>query len=1295
MNARHLITPLALLVAALGAAPLRAEEARQIPLSAIVAPQGSISSEGRTPLVVYLSWGVASGELPAGLSRFRLYRDGVRIGDWSATVDATAAQIDGFYSAAAQGRRKTEMARRLCEVDAYEVATEGNVPDCTGAALAPYEQTLGARLLVHLQNVRADLLSGRKDHPRSHVLVALATRLDPNVARARRLGHVERPPTTAGPVITYRLEAVRVIGGVETVVSLGAVEVANPATSAPIPVPAADGLRQVTPAERGAACDTPSSGLVQGTVALTWRHGGAASPIASWYADQLIVGYDLYRSERPLDTPQVQAGCSADIAALAGARAFDYATGEVTLPGLVRVNPAPILIVPGPGGDPTLALEERRDLEAAGFGPGDKACYHVVPRDITGNYGRTRSLLVTVDDVLAPPAPWDVEVVTESTADLVTVPGGSPQLASTDRFAIRWTHIDVAAYVADHQDGRTFCNLDRAVQERRVRVSDAPDTCASEFNEVNLAVAGYRVYRFDSVRLAEGFRDTDGDGVADADERAAASPTDPCDASSVPAPGALKGNGLPIEPASWQPAPDPSSAGPGGRRLVVFADAEPVAQKGKVYWYKVVPVTANGQAGEPSPAIRAFFPNEVQPLPPRLTLGETVCEHQAAVDGSDGAVLARDYTCKAKSVRLVCADLGLRECLAAWETEAHVEDIFPRCRPVLEQVPELGALWERVSLQGGVPSEVDRAEAGGILVAKIARDTLWEAPFGECPLYWNPELPRFASASISQTACERAVLPRALTDECQLAVQFVGADGRVIDVQWGAEHGLAERQVPIEDNPFFTPYEPTDPEAPDAGCWFSATLWENPWACEVRPVEDGQIVEGPVVLTAEVGAGECIDINEEVQRPAEPAERDDTGVMAGRPQYVGDLFRLGVACDDDEDGLIKVALPPQDNDEQLRCLKASAHSASNVVSALSAATCAKSVKAGLKPRPPRLDGFTFDAQGRAMLTWTRPAGTIAGVLVEWSRQGGGGYGTTFLGGDVGRATVTEEIAVFPAQSAPVSGEIWCLRARSIAGAATGGGASMSDWTSQRCATVGGPPVTPPGMLDSIPWPEPVVPTPGAPLEALYAPADGAFAVKLARADDALYQSTFGGWLSCADMNQASDEVCPAGRACVTYGSQMYCDVPACSCGGQACEEACLEPFMLGKGGLCVAVAALVREVGAFVVYRQERRPDQSIGPFVQVSARVEQPVCLPTCMQWTGAFNERYCLRPGYALSDPDLALARLSDNDHGARDLVFVDRFPFVADPGYAYRYELVFFDALGEITATRQSGWVSPSAP
>jgi len=1300
MNASRLIITVAFALG-LTVQAARAEDAKQIPFSAIVAPQGSLSSEGTTPLVVYLSWGVASGELPAGLSSFRLYRDNVSIGDWIATVDATAAQINGFYTAATQGRRRTELARHLCEFEAYATATPDNIPVCTGAALTPYEQTqgittLGSRLLVHLQNVRADLASGRKDHPQSHVLVAPMTRFDPNVARSRRLGHVDRPPTTAGATIVYRLEGVRIIGTLETVVPLGSVEVPNPATTAPVLVPAADGFRQVTPAERGAACDTPSSGLVHGTVALTWRHGGAASPIASYYADQLIAGYDLYRSQTPLGDAQVAAGCSADLRTLAALKPFDYGTGEVTVPGLVRLNPAPILIVPGPTGDPTLNLEERKDLAAAGFVPGDRACYHVVPRDITGNYGNTRSLLVTVTDALAPPSPWDVEVITESTGDLIASSGAMPTLTSVDRFALRWTHVDVSSYLADHEDGRTFCNLESALEERRVRIADDPNACASEYQEVSLDVAGYRVYRFDSVRTSEGFRDTDGDGFADSDERNTVPPSDPCDAASMPAVGALRSNGMPIEQAAWQPSSAPSAPGLDGRRVVVFDDPAPTTAKGKVYWYRVVPVSGSGEAGEPSPPIRAYFPNEVMPPPPELTLGEPVCQKHASATGDDGSVLALDFTCEAKSARIVCVDESVRECLAAWEQEPTLEEMYPPCRMVFEVEPALRALFEDVA--NGVPTEEERSAAAGILLARIGRNTLWEAPFGECPVVWE-KTQRRATATISQTDCERAVLPRAVTAECQLAVQFVGNDNQVIDVIWGSDNGDPDRQVPIEGNPDFVSWEPTEPGAPTAGCWFTASLWEDAGACELRPVQDGQIVEGQMVLSAKVGVGQCIDINEEIQRPAEAGERDDvTPELAGKPQFVGDLFRIGSACDDDNNGLIDVALPPQANDEQLRCIKASAHSDSNVVSSLSAATCAKSVKPGAKPRPPRLDDLAFDNSGKAFLTWTRPAGTIAGILIEWSRAGGSGYGTTFLGGNVARASVTEEIKTFPTSTAPVTGEIWCLRARSVAGASGNGGAAMSDWTSQRCATLGGPPPAQPGLIDSIPWPEPLVPTPGKPLEASYAPADGAFIVKLAHADDGLYQSTFGGFLSCANLNQADDENCPDSQTCTVDGTSMYCESPACSCGGAPCLEPqrCLEPAMLGKGGLCVAVGMLAREVGSFVAYRQERRPDQSIGPFVQVSALVEQPLCVPTCMLWSGGgFFDRTCLRQGYVLADTDLALARLDQNDRGARDLVFVDRFPFVADASHAYRYELVFFDALGEITATRQSGWTSPSHP
>lgn len=397
-----------------------------------------------------------------------------------------------------------------------------------------------------------------------------------------------------------------------------------------------------------------------------------------------------------------------------------------------------------------------------------------------------------------------------------------------------------------------------------------------------------------------------------------------------------------------------------------------------------------------------------------------------------------------------------------------------------------------------------------------------------------------------------------------------------------------------------------------------------------------------------------------------------------------------MSCDEDRDGLIHVYIPPQENDESLRCIKASAHANGNVVSALAAATCVKSLPKIEAPRPPRLDELSFDPQGRPSLTWTRPSGRIAGIHVEWAKDDGTGYGTTFLGGQPADKTITELIEAFPSANASVAGEIWCLRARSVGATKSGGGANLSAWTSRTCAAIGEPPG--PGLIDSIPWPEPVIPTPGAPLSPLYAAGDGAFMIKLAKAPESLYGTNWGGYLSCG----SDDEKCPGAQSCIDDGAYSYCDAPSCACTGDRCAGACLEPVAaLGSPSFCLAVQFVAREIGSFVVYRQERRPDQSVSDFVQVSARVDAPICAPMCMLWTGGGIDRYCLRQGHALIDPDLALARLSSNDKGALDLVFVDRYPFVADPAYAYRYELVYFDAFGEIAATRQTGWISPEHP
>lgn len=1273
----------------------RAEEQRQLPFTAIVGPAGSISVEGQTERVVYLSWGPASGELPPGLTTFEIYRDEVLIAVLDARLDATPAEIQSLYAGPEHARRRLELARRLCHASAGVSVAPDAVPDCRGPALAPFLSALGERLHEQLVRVRSDLAARRKDHPESHVFVASLTRFDHNVAISRRLGFRDIPTTTGQPV-RYRLEARGDFYGTPVNATVGEVLVTP---DAPLPVPGAGELRQVPDVERGARCDTPSLGQVHGTVALSWRHGGVDSPTSRFYADQLIVGYDLYRSRHALTPAALEANpspCELDLTALASTRPFDPVTGHIELPGLVRLSDAPILIVPGPG-DPSLHIDDRPTLAKAGLVPGDRLCYHVVPRDITGNWGETRSLLATVVDALPAPAPWDVEVLTRSEAEYANAPAAPalPQLETADHFALRWTHIDVQSYLVDFDDGRVFCNLGTAQEERRLRVARSVEACQTDFHEVSLDVIGYRVYRFDSVREAEAFRDTDGDGFADAIERAAVPPTDPCDANSMPVAGQLTEDQALITRHLWVPAPEPGPPDwgpredpvlplPDGRRTVVFDDAELASQPGERFYYRVVPVGSSGLAGEPSPPIAAFFPDKRMPPPPTLTLGTVSCEKTASAWESWGEAFAYDYTCEADRARILCVEDEAATCLEAWR--GPFEGVVPACRSLRGVEPDLAALIARVAERGEEPTAEERSEAMAILLGRIAGATLWEAPItGTCGLMTDfGVIPR--SASISVFDCQRAVFARYVQGNCRLAVQYVDRRGQPIAVHWDPEAGAPTPWIPIVDNPYLVRFGDDEPEpTEEGGCYFSTDLYDSR-LCRLVPVEDGQVTDEDLVLTATVEPGACIDLNEEVQRPAEPDERDPT--IAG-PQFRSELFRKDFICDEDRTGLISVTIPKANNADASACYKASQRGSNNIVSPLAVAPCVRQVPAALPPPPPRLDAFTLASDGAMTLTWSKPAAVIGGIVVEWSRDDGVGYGTAFLFGALATGTASEVLEHPENAPTPAAGELWCVRAQAVAGGA--GGALLSAWTPKRCAAV---PLATPGLLDSIPWPEPSVPLAGPPLTSTYVPFDESFLVTLAKVDPDLYRTGPGGHLSCTNAEGDASWCLPRGVDCNRESSpgRAFCEWPSCTCGDEACRIPCTEPLRFHGQGLCLVATHLKRQVGDFVVYRQERRPDGQLGPFVQVSALVDDPRCFPieVCLE----LGPTGCLAStieGYILADQELALVRMSPSDIGASDLVFVDRFPHVGDPNHAYRHELVFFDTRGEIVGRRMTGWVS----
>lgn len=603
--------PVLLCLLAVLAGPAAAGE--QFYFTGMVAPEGSLSSPGHSLLTVYLRWDQMEGSLPEDLAQFRLLRDGEEVGTFPADAVMAAEEIAALYAGPEQQRRYLEMLARLIAWG------QGQTP------AVKVTKTNFASVLHEL------LLNDRH-------WGYFAARNDVNAAIARYRAY--RDTEVSGGIHTYELQAVSVGG---SAVKVGAIQldIGTAQTLA-----SAGGLAQIDLGR----CDAPENNKDHGAVALTWELPGDS--MGDRYIGSLLTsGYDIYRSTE--NVPAADAGM--DLRALAGG-ILHKGDGSIPLPDLEKLNDEPVVIssqdagteeTRNKGWNPPFFqfLETAKDLAAQGLQPGDTRAYYIVPRDFTGNYGATAGILVTVPDKAAPPPPWAVHTVNDPYGD------GS--------FVLEWDHVDVQGFYRRHQHGRTYCNLRTARFDHELLWVPEGENCSTDHQiAVDLDVAEYLVYRFDSAADAAAFTDSDGDGWADSAEREILSvdpPADPpltapgtaCNPDAGPADLGDAQNHL-VTRVNASEAVDRSK----GRRVLHYQDTVPVENRGRVYWYRIASVDWNNNISPLSAPTRGFFPDRQRPQPCTPTeeggfiLGELECGYRVedkpespyyAVDTTAGA----------------------------------------------------------------------------------------------------------------------------------------------------------------------------------------------------------------------------------------------------------------------------------------------------------------------------------------------------------------------------------------------------------------------------------------------------------------------------------------------------------------------------------------------------------------------------------------------------------------------------------------------------------------------------------
>lgn len=655
-NLRAMTLATALLALGSSARAAVPEQSRLV-FSGYASRDGSISQPGATTEVVYLFFDATMGDLadklPQGATvELQRLSDGAVLDSFGAHDVRAVGEVAAFYADAANQRRGLGTALSLAAALADPTTFGATSP----TPLAPTE--LPPILVGALNEIEAGTSSRV---PALRGWLAVASRLDLGVAWAHHRAFVDRTAPPSGDV-TYRLSATA--DGTTKV--LGAVTVHR---GNPLALVGAASFVAVPPGEL-ARCDAPDAGLAHGGVALSWDLVGDDDAERDLVA-QSLAGWDLYRSAGPCASPQ-----SLNLRTLAAAQSHD-GRGRVALTGLARVNDLPLQPTPaparGPSGRRTLApdpadtltpgrwlptfaqvRDEPAALAAAGFGPGDDVCYYLVPIDLSGNYGETVALHTRVPDMRPPVAPWDIAAVADVVA---TVPTGASNVpGATSTFALRWLDVNVANYRGDRMTYDVECgarpSAPAVARELTVAATTADCGVPGRATTVNVAVADYLVYRFETDSEALEFEDSDGDGTPDAAERGVASDGPGAACSPGGSSTAAQGARVAVVPATA------AILDATGRRVMTFEDSAPAANKGKTYYYRIAARGVNGVVSALSAPVRGAFPDERQPARwDDADVAYGTCRPYGEVSASPyGDVLAIDYTGRAAGLRLFCAE---------------------------------------------------------------------------------------------------------------------------------------------------------------------------------------------------------------------------------------------------------------------------------------------------------------------------------------------------------------------------------------------------------------------------------------------------------------------------------------------------------------------------------------------------------------------------------------------------------------------------------------------------------------
>jgi hypothetical protein len=500
---------------------------------------GSLSQEAQGQQGIYLRWDLIEGELPSGIRHIKL----VRIGEHNQTLLDVNSSDKMSAKEIAQMFQSTGSQRRAFEI--IDSLSKSDNPNCSHA---------------NIGNIGEKILSCLEDNYWSF----LASRVNFDIARARYRAYLDTTFDKQKKSISYVL-----LGGDGTQeILLGKTTVNLKSTS----VLSAKEFKQVIESK----CNDNRYGLDDYRVGLSWKNGGENA--TEFFANGLMVsGYDLYYSTRPLSAlPRDFVRNKKDLATIA--MNLPHLSNGALDPKILKnkyllAKANETLITIGEkdvDGEKPLYIESMQTLKDRGFKPGEERYYFLVPRDFTGNYGKTIYTKVVIPDLLKPAKPVNPRIIEDS-----------------GRSRILWDHATPENYLSYHSEMKAC--PDRI--NNRVTFVEKEKSCQKgEGVTLNFNIDRYDIYRFDNSKEAAEFEDKNLNGIDDQKEK-----LDPVSCQAQKVLSSDKYNRR-IE----------SHKVSSGEKTISIQDTD--SEKGQEYWYRIVSVTKDNITSEFTMPIRAFVP---------------------------------------------------------------------------------------------------------------------------------------------------------------------------------------------------------------------------------------------------------------------------------------------------------------------------------------------------------------------------------------------------------------------------------------------------------------------------------------------------------------------------------------------------------------------------------------------------------------------------------------------------------------------------------------------------------------